>query len=180
MVEGSIVEGSIVVDSALSEAYVRNISLVPYGTPPHRPMWSAAERRSRASFRQHPQTDRFDRADCQHARSLRRIHFPRSSPTTARSEPHSVPPAHRHHERPRTTNRRSTWAGVSWPDEDADNAGELDELRRTSAPIQRRRLTAELMSRSSLWCACWRGRLHARSSSPNYAVRRPRSIEVKS
>jgi hypothetical protein len=25
------------------EAYVRNISLVPYGTPPHCPMWSASE-----------------------------------------------------------------------------------------------------------------------------------------
>jgi len=38
-----MVEGSTVVDSALNEAYVRNISLVPHGTPPHRPMWSASE-----------------------------------------------------------------------------------------------------------------------------------------
>jgi len=37
-----------------------------------------------------------------------------------------VPPAHRHNERPRTTNRRSTWAGVSWPNEDANEASELD------------------------------------------------------
>ena len=48
--------------------------------PPHRPMWSASERRSRASFRQLPDSDRLiDRAGCQDARSLRRTHLPRST-----------------------------------------------------------------------------------------------------
>jgi hypothetical protein len=36
-------EVSIAVDSHHDEAYLRNISLVPHGTPPHRPMWSASE-----------------------------------------------------------------------------------------------------------------------------------------
>jgi hypothetical protein len=38
-----MVEVSIAVDSDQDEAYLRNTSLVPHGTPPHRRMWSASE-----------------------------------------------------------------------------------------------------------------------------------------
>src|SRR5262245_64590663 len=86
----------------------------------------------------------------------------------------------RRHERQRTTNRRSTWAGVSWLNEDADNAGELGVLLRTRVAIRRRQLMPELTTDSARSSACSRGKLHARSSSPGGSARRRLSIEVKS
>src|SRR5437660_4787127 len=69
--------------------------------PPHRPMWSASERRSRASFGQLLNSDCLIpiALDVYDARSLRRIHLLRSTPNSTRSEPHSVPLQHRHTER---------------------------------------------------------------------------------
>ena len=172
-----MVEVSIAVDSTRYQAYVRkHLALLHIAR-------CGALRNDARGLRSDSilsQTERCDRAACHDARSLRRIHLPRSSATTARSEPHSVPPIHRRHERQRTTNRRSTWAGVSWPNEDAHNAGELDELRRTRVAIRRRQLMPELTTRSARSCGCSRGKPHARSSSPSGAGRRWRSINVKS
>jgi hypothetical protein len=64
-----------------------------------------------------------------HARSPRRIRLPRSTLSTA---PFGAALSAAHSSSsptPGTTNRRSTWAGVSWPNENANKSSELDVLR---------------------------------------------------
>ena len=68
--------------------------------PPHRPMWSASEGRSRASFRQHPDSDRLIRSRSLSRRDRCAEHTFRARRQSRRVRSRTqVPPIHLHHER---------------------------------------------------------------------------------
>ena len=89
-----------------------------------------------------------------------------------------MPPIHRHNERPRITNRRSTWAGVSWPNEDANDASKLDVFRQSFVALQPRRLIRQATMGFARSYEFWRGRRRAKRSSLSFDATQRSSIEV--
>jgi len=135
-----MVEVRSAIDTNHDEAYVRNIWLVPHGTPSTS---SDVERFGMTLEGIVPTASRFRQIDSialavmprdRCAEPIFRARHQHSAFGAALCAAHSSPSR-----TPRTTNRRSTWAVVSWPNEDADNAGELDELQRTRVAVRRAR-----------------------------------------
>ena len=137
--------------------------------PSHRPMWSNTNRRPQVTVRfsldsppgrrlarRHVRGSR-DRSDCASASgqapdpfsgtSIRIVTLPRPHRLSVvdASEPHSVLPIHSRTST-RNRHRRSTWAGVSWPNDDGIGASGGDNIGRTLARTRTTRSTRSVTS----------------------------------
>ena len=74
--------------------------------------------------------------------------------------------------------RRSTWAGVSWPNEDRNEEDELDVFRQSFVALRARRLTRQATMRFARSYEFWRDRRRAKRSSPSFDAAPRLSIEV--
>src|SRR5262245_60887210 len=101
----------------------------------------------------------------------------RHQPQRVRSRT-QVPPIHRHHERRRTTNRRSTWASVSWPNEDASEASELDVFRQSFVALRAHRLMFRETTQFARSYGFWRDRRRVKRSSRSFGTTHRSSTEV--
>jgi hypothetical protein len=174
-----MVEVRIAVDSTRSEAYVRNISLVPHGTPSASPdverfgttlqgfvptafliqqidpiasVVTTRDHRAEQTFRA--------RGEVERVRS--RTQVPPSSSSRT----------------PRIANRRSTRAGVSWPNEDANEASELDVFRQSFVALRAHRLKLQKTMRFARSYEFWRGERRVKRSSRSFGATHRSSTEV--
>ena len=94
------------------------------------------------------------------------------------SEPHSVLPIHSRTST-RNRHRRSTWAGVSWPNDDGIGAGGGDNIGRTPARTRTTRSTRGVTSICALSSERLPVRRRASSSRRNGSVTPRRFIEAR-
>jgi hypothetical protein len=94
------------------------------------------------------------------------------------SEPHSVLPIHCRTST-RNRHRRSTWAGVSWPNEDGISASGGDNIDRTPARTRTARSTRNVTSRCALSSERLPVRLRASCSRRNGRATPQRFIEAR-
>ena len=94
------------------------------------------------------------------------------------SEPHSVLPIHCRTST-RNRHRRSTWAGVSWPNDDGIGASGGDNIGRTFARTRTTRSTRSVTSICALSSARWPVRVRGSCSRRNGRATLQRFIEAR-
>ena len=170
--------------------------------PSHRPMWSTSNRRSQVTVRSLFSIHFLVAVRATSRPRSQTIEPDCASASGQSADPSSTSDRHRHaatatspvsrrcvgaalsapiHCRTSTRNRhrRSEWAGVSWPNDDASSASGGDDIGRALARTRTARSTRSVTSRFALSFERWRGRRHASVRGANGRATPQRFIEVR-